>query len=67
MMLNKPEFARAVPTTLKMPRTEDGRIIIGEDNGDLITLPSFANGNQPFKGMMVFLRDHFDKTTKDSV
>lgn len=59
MMFNKPGLACTIPTMLEVPRTEDGRMIIGEDNGDLITLPSFANGNQPFKGMMTFLSNHF--------
>lgn len=58
-MFNKPSFARTIPTTLEMPKTEDGRIIIGNDGNDLITLPSFANGNQPFKGMIAFLCDQF--------
>lgn len=60
-MFNKPEFARATPTVLEMPRTDDGRIIIGVEGDDLITLPSFANNNQPFKGVFHFLSNYYNE------
>lgn len=66
-MFNKPEFARATPTVLETTRTDDGRIIIGVEGDDLITLPSFANDNQPFKGMFTFLCNQFGDKKKNGI